>query len=66
MKKIFIEGMSCQHCVGAVNEALNSLEGAKDIVVSLEEKCATLNYDGEEAKLKDAIEDIGFEVVGIE
>ena len=67
-KKISIEGMSCQHCVNHVTESLKELEGVDKVEVSLEEKQAVIESakgitDGD---IKNAIEEVGYEVVGIE
>ena len=35
-KKILIEGMRCEHCVGHVKEALEGLDGVTSVEVSLE------------------------------
>lgn len=66
-KNILIEGMSCGHCVNHVTEALKEV-GAKDISVSLEKKLATaeLGTDVTDESIKLAIEDAGYNVVGIE
>ena len=50
---ISIDGMSCEHCVRAVKEALGSLNGVKSVDVSLEEKNAQVVYDDEHIKLSD-------------
>lgn len=67
-KKILIEGMSCEHCVKAVTEALGKLDGVGDVKVSLEEKNATVNIDKDisDEAIKIAIKGAGYEVVGIE
>lgn len=66
-KTIKIEGMSCGHCVKSVEEALNSIEGVSSVDVSLEEKRAVIEAEGvEDNTLKTAIDDIGFDVVGID
>lgn len=68
MKKIIlIEGMSCGHCVNHVTEALKEV-GAKDISVNLEKKLATaeLGEDVSDESIKLAIEDAGYDVIGIE
>lgn len=67
-KKISIEGMSCQHCVNHVTEALKELEGVDKVEVSLEEKQAIIESAKEitDGKIKNAIEEVGYEVVGIE
>ena len=41
-----VEGMMCKHCVGRVERALNTIEGAK-ITVTLEPPVAIIEYDGE-------------------
>lgn len=64
--KIKIEGMSCQHCIAHVTEALKNIPGLSDIKVSLEEKCATVSGSADPAAIKAAIEEEGYDVVGIE
>lgn len=64
-KKILIEGMSCNNCVKHVKEALEEI-GGSNIEVSLEGKYATVETDVEDSKLKDIIEDAGYDVLGIE
>lgn len=67
-KKISIEGMSCQHCVMHVKEALKELEGVESVNVDLEGKNAIveLTVDLPDEDFKSAIEDAGYEFVGIE
>ena len=67
-KTIFIEGMSCGHCSKRIEEALKSINGVKSVSVSLEEKNAKviLKNDIDNAILKSAVEDLGFEVANIE
>lgn len=66
-KKIFIEGMSCGHCVMHVKEALEDL-GAANVEVSLEKKQALAEVDDSitDEKIKFAVEDAGYDVTGIE
>jgi len=66
-KTILIEGMSCGHCTGRVDKALNQIEGVT-ATVSLEEKSATviLDKDISDEILKNTIEDAGYEVKSIE
>ena len=45
LKKIFIEGMSCNHCVNHVKEALAELKDSGKIQVNLEEKIEDQGYD---------------------
>ena len=63
-KTINIEGMSCNHCVMSVKNALSSKEGV--VVESVEIGTAKVQYDPnqvEHGALVEAIEDIGFDVV---
>ncbi|MCD8120756.1 MAG: heavy-metal-associated domain-containing protein [Clostridiales bacterium] len=65
-KTIQIRGMSCEHCVNRVTKALNQVEGAA-AKVSLRGKKAVVSYDREidDAALRKAVEDAGYEVVSI-
>lgn len=65
-KKILIEGMSCEHCVGHVKNALEGLEGVSFVTVSLENKCAIIEATTDDEVLKAAIEEEGYDVVKIE
>ena len=66
-KTIKIEGMTCGHCVESVTTALNAVEGLTQVNVDLEGNKATVEAENVDDKIiKDAIEDIGFDVVGIE
>lgn len=63
--KLTVEGMSCGHCVAAVEGALNKL-GVASAKVDLASKTVQIEYD--EAKItlqqiKEAIEDQGYDVV---
>lgn len=65
-KKMTIEGMSCGHCSARVEKALNGIEGVR-AKVDLEAKTAFIELDSEvgDDVLKKAVEDAGYEVVGI-
>ena len=39
-KKILIEGMSCEHCVAHVKDALEGIDGVASVLVNLEGKYA--------------------------
>lgn len=58
--KINIEGMKCPHCAASVENALEKA-GGKNIRVELENKCAYVT--GDEAEMKKAVTDAGYEVV---
>jgi len=67
-KKIFIEGMSCQHCVRHVTEALEEISGVKSVKVDLAGKYAEveLAHEVDDEKFKTAIDEAGYEVISIE
>ncbi|WP_405378171.1 heavy-metal-associated domain-containing protein [Phascolarctobacterium sp.] len=66
VKTIAIEGMHCQHCVQAVNEALAAVAGVTSVAVSLEQNNAVVNGENlDDAALKEAVEDMGFDVTAI-
>lgn len=58
-----VEGMSCGHCVSAVTEALNKIEGVQNVEVSLENKNALVEHnDNVDTKIfVEAIEEQGFD-----
>ena len=66
-KKIFVEGISCVHCVNHVTEALMHI-GAKDVVVNLDKKFATAEISDNitDEVIKAAIEEAGYDIVQIE
>jgi copper chaperone len=64
-KKILIEGMSCGHCVKHATEALKEL-GLENVKVDLATKTAVAEGNVSDAEIKAAIEEVGYEVVGIE
>lgn len=67
-KKLFIEGMSCNHCVAHVEEALKEVDGIQSVQVNLEEKSAVIElaHDVEDEQLRDVIDDAGYELTKIE
>lgn len=65
MKTVEIKGMHCQHCVAAVKGALEKL-GLQKVEVNLEKNNAVIGDDKvDTTAIKTAIEDLGFDVVGI-
>ena len=63
-KTVKIKGMMCQMCVKHVKKALEALDPA--VEVSLENNCAVLSAEADDAAIKAAVEEAGYEVVGIE
>lgn len=64
MKTIKIKGMSCQHCVKAVTEALDGVEGIENVSVDLEMGSATFDESGsvDMAIVRKVVKDAGYEV----
>jgi copper chaperone len=61
-----VEGMSCSHCVNAVNKAVGALDGVRGVMVDLKAKTVTVEYDDSKVTLeniKNEIEDQGYDVV---
>jgi copper ion binding protein len=60
-----IEGMSCDHCVRHVKEALEGIQGVKAAAVNLKKKTAQVDHgEGVTRELmKAAVEEAGYEVV---
>ncbi len=61
-----VEGMSCMHCVNAVKTSVSSLPGISKVDIDLAEKTVAVVYDTDKVnieKIKDKIEDAGYEVV---
>lgn len=62
--RINIEGMTCQSCVRNITENISAKEGIVNILVSLEAKSATVQYDNSltsPIKIAEMIEDMGFD-----
>jgi copper chaperone len=60
-----VDGMSCEHCVKAVTNALAGIAGVTDIVVSLKEGTASFTRNENTVLMeavKAAITEEGFEV----
>ena len=59
-----IEGMSCDHCVQHVKEALETVAGVTSAEVSLNAKTATVEHEPgvNLAMLKAAVEKAGYEI----
>ena len=62
-----ISGMTCGGCVRSVSSVLNALDGVVKADVSLDNKCAVVDYDAGKLnvdQLKHAVEEAGYEVAG--
>ena len=60
-----ISGMTCGGCVRSVSKVLNALDGVAKADVSLDKRCAVVDYDAAKVnpdQLKRAIEEAGYEI----
>jgi copper chaperone len=63
-KTLKVKGMSCEHCVKAVTNALSALAGVANVSVNLKDGTASFSYDPALTPIeaiKAAITDEGFE-----
>lgn len=64
-KTLNVEGMTCGHCKAAVTNALNELDGVKNVVVHLETGKVEVEVDSSkvtDADMREAIEEQGYDV----
>lgn len=67
-KKIFIDGMSCRHCINHVNEALKEFKEVSDVDVVLEEKYAvvTLTEEIKDESIREVLKNFGYTLIKVE
>jgi copper chaperone len=61
-----VDGMSCEHCVKTVKNAVGALSGVANVAVDLNAKTVTVDYDPTQSaldKIKFEIEEQGYDVV---
>ena len=60
-----VEGMSCGHCVKAVESSVGALNGVSNVIVDLEEKKVNVEFNQADVtleKIKETIDDQGYDV----
>ncbi|MBN8251826.1 copper chaperone CopZ [Priestia flexa] len=60
-----VQGMSCGHCVKAVEGTVSELSGVKSVKVNLESATVEVEYDESKVSLetiKESIDDQGYDV----
>lgn len=65
MKKIYIEGMSCEHCVAHVTEALEEMD-CINIEVNLKDGYALAGTEKSDEEIINAIDEAGYDAIRIE
>lgn len=60
-----VDGMSCEHCVKAVTNAVSALPGVSNVAVDLKAKTVTVEHasDLSVEKIKNEIEEQGYDVI---
>jgi copper chaperone len=64
-KIINVDGITCEHCVDTIKEAVEILDGVFSVDVDIEKKQVVVEFDEKIAKaedLIDKIEEVGFKV----
>jgi len=63
---LIVEGMTCQHCVKTITDALNGQSGVYKLEIHFDKKEVKIEYDEEKTTLKQIssrIVDLGFELL---
>jgi copper chaperone CopZ len=62
---VTVKGMTCEHCVRAVTEELQALDGVSDVIVTLSSGDVALTSEREltRAEIAAAIEEAGYALV---
>lgn len=61
-----VEGMSCNHCVNAIESNVGKLQGVSNVKVSLDNGSVEVSFDSSKVSKEamiDVIEDQGYDVV---
>ena len=61
-----VDGMTCQHCVQTITDALGGIKGTNKVAVDLDKKEVQVDYNEEETNLQeisDKIVEVGFELL---
>lgn len=61
--RVKTEGMGCPHCIMRVTNAMNALGAA---VKNMALNDFTVEYEGDPAAIRTAVEDLGFDVISVE
>ncbi|MFT4578822.1 MAG: copper chaperone [Nitrospinales bacterium] len=61
-----VDGMTCQHCVQTITDAVEKIAGTNKVAVDLDKKEVQVDYNEEETNLQeisDKIVEVGFELI---
>ena len=65
-ESVKVEGMTCQHCVQTITEALKKIQGLDSVAVDLDKKEVDVKFDENETSLQEItgkIVEVGFELL---
>lgn len=60
-----VQGMTCGHCVRAVTEEINEVDGVSSVEVSLEAGTALVGGDADPEAVKAAVAEAGYQVTAV-
>ncbi|MFZ9677346.1 MAG: heavy-metal-associated domain-containing protein [Quisquiliibacterium sp.] len=63
MLNLTVKGMSCQHCVKAVTNAIQELDANAKVEIDLPSGQVAVQSSAPDAKLREAIAEAGYEIV---
>lgn len=66
MIKVLIEGMSCDHCVNEIQKVVSKLAGVISVEIRVAEKAIYIEGTPLEEEVKEAILEIGYDVISVE
>ncbi len=61
MHHLKVTGMSCGHCVAAIEKAVKSLDSQAEVAANIEKGEVTVSSDIEFAPISEAIKEAGYE-----
>ena len=57
-----VPGISCGHCKNAIEAEVGALEGVSSVDVDIDTKQVTVDASADDAQIREAIEEAGYEV----
>ena len=60
-----VPGISCGHCKAAIEGAVGQVGGVEAVVVDVDARTATVVGEADEASVRAAIDDAGYDVAGV-
>ena len=64
-KTFNVPGISCGHCKNAIEGEVGGLDGVSSVDVDVDTKLVTVDGTADDAQIRDAIEEAGYEVAPV-